>query len=186
MYNILQSLARKIIETGFVPDVIVGVSRGGWIPARVLCDLLGTPLLASVGVESYIGVGQSKGQPRLTQPISTGVSGKNVLVVDEVADTGKSLKLVKECVLEKGPKEVRTVTMYTKPWTAIEPEYHQKKTSRWIVFPWEIRETARSIAAGSKWEKTQELQNLEYAKLTARQAQRFLSKILQEKYESRS
>jgi hypoxanthine phosphoribosyltransferase len=184
MYAVLLSLARKIIKTEFVPDVIVGVSRGGWIPARVLCDLLGCPMLASVGVEFYMGVGQRKGQPRLIQPLSVTVSGKKVLVVDEVADTGKSLKLVKEHVIKEGSKDVRTVTIYTKPWTTLEPEYHQKKTSRWIIFPWEIMETTRSIVAGSTWEKTRELDDLEHARLTARQAQKFLNNILERKYKS--
>ncbi len=112
MYSVLLSLARKIVKSGFVPDVIVGVSRGGWVPARVLCDLLSAPVLANVGVEFYAGVGVRKGQPRLTQPLSAAVSGKRVLVVDEVADTGESLKLVKEHVIKEGAKEVRTVTMY--------------------------------------------------------------------------
>jgi hypothetical protein len=182
MYSVLLSLARKILRSGFVPDVIVGVSRGGWIPARVLCNLLSAPVLANIGVEFYSGVGERKRQPRLTQPLSAAMSGKKVLVVDEVADTGKSLKLVKDQVLKEGAKEVRTVTMYTKPWSVVEPNYNEKKTSCWIVFPWETKETIQSIATGSKWEKRKELDNLEHARLSARQAQRFLNKILAEKY----
>jgi hypoxanthine phosphoribosyltransferase len=181
MYSVLLSLARKIAKSRFVPDVIVGVSRGGWVPARVLCDLLSAPMLASVGVEFYTGVGERKGRPRLTQPLSAAVSGKKVLVVDEVADTGKSLKLVKEHVLKEGAKEVRTVTMFTKPWSTVKPDYHAKKTSCWVVFPWETKETILSVAKGSKWEKRKELEDLEHARLSVRQAQKFLNKILEEK-----
>lgn len=184
MYNVLLSLARKIADSGFAPDVIVGVSRGGWIPARVLCDLLSVPVLASVGVEFYTGVGESKDQPRLTQPLSAAVSNKMVLLVDEIADTGKSLKLAKEHVIKEGAKEVRTVTLYTKPQSTIEPDYHEKKTYSWIVFPWETKETIRSIVTGSKLEKTKELDDIEHARLSARQAQRLLNKILKEKYQS--
>jgi len=179
MYSVLLSLARKIVKDGFVPDVVVGVSRGGWVPARVLCDLLSAPVLASVGVEFYTGVGERKDRPRLTQPLSAAVSGKKVLVVDEVADTGKSLKLVTEHVMKEGAKEVRTVTMFTKPWSTIKPNYHGKETSCWMVFPWETKETILSVAAGSKWEKRKELDDLEHARLSARQAQRFLNKILE-------
>lgn len=185
MYNVLLSLARKIVRSGFVPDVVVGVSRGGWVPARVLCDLLSAPVLANIGVEFYTGVGERKRQPRLTQPLSTAVSGKRVLVVDEVVDTGKTLRLAKAHTIREGAREVRTVTMYTKPWSVVEPNYHKKKTSCWIVFPWETKETIRSIAAGSKWEKRKELDDLEHARLSARQAQRFLNKILEEKYRNR-
>lgn len=181
MYSVLLSLARKIVKSGFVPDVIVGVSRGGWVPARVLCDLLSAPVLANVGVEFYAGVGVRKGQPRLTQPLSAAVSSKRVLVVDEVADTGESLKLVKEHVIKEGAGEVRTVTIYTKPWSVVEPDYYGKKTSCWVVFPWETKETILSVTTGSKWEKRKELDDLEHARLSARQAQRFLNKILEEK-----
>jgi hypoxanthine phosphoribosyltransferase len=182
MYNVLLSLTRKIIRSGFVPDVIIGVSRGGWVPARVLCDLLSTPVLANVGVEFYVGVGVMKGrQPRLTQQLSAAVSGNRVLIVDDVADTGKSLQLVKEHVIKEGALEVRTVTMYMKPWSIVEPSYHGKKTSCWIVFPWETKETILSVATGSKWEKGKELNDIEHARLSAREAQRFLNRIIEEK-----
>ena len=181
MYNVLLSLARKILRSEYAPDIIVGVSRGGWIPARVLCDLLNAPVLASIGIEFYTGVGEAGHRPRLTQPLTVTVLGKKVLIVDEVADTGESLKLAKEQVFKEGAREVRTVTMYTKPWSTIEPDYHEKKTSGWIVFPWETKETIQSVARDSKWTKRKELEDLQHARLSARQAQRFLNRILGEK-----
>ncbi len=181
MYNVLLSLARRILRSGFVPDVIVGISRGGWVPARVLCDLLNAPVLASIGVAFYTGVGEVGRRPMLTQPLSVAVLGKKVLLVDEVADTGESLKLAKEQLVTEGAKEVRTVTMYTKPWSIIEPDFHEKKTSSWIVFPWETEETIQSVAQDSTWRRRKELRDLQHARLSARQAQRFLNKILAEK-----
>ena len=181
MYNVLLGLARKVLNSGFAPDVIVGVSRGGWVPARVLCDLLDSSVLGSIGVAFYTGVKESGRRPILTQPVTVSVLGKKVLLVDEVADTGESLKLAKEQVLSEGAKEVKTVTMYTKPWSIIEPDFHEKKTSSWIVFPWETKETIQSVAKGSKWKKRKELEDLQHARLSARQAQRFLNKILAEK-----
>jgi hypoxanthine phosphoribosyltransferase len=180
-YDVLLSLARKIVRSGFVPDVIVGVSRGGWIPARVLCDLLSAPVLANIGVEFYTDIGETKRRPRLTQPLSAEVSGKKVLLVDEVTDTGQSLKLAKEHIVKGGAKEVKTAIMYAKPRSVIEPDYNEKKTSSWIVFPWETKETIRSIVAGSKWAETKELDDINQAKLSAKQAQRFLNEILREK-----
>ena len=181
MYNILLSLARKILKSGFEPDVIVGVSRGGWVPARVLCDLLGAPSLASIGVAFYDGVGKAGRRPMVTQPLTVGVLGKKVLVVDEVADTGESLKLAREQVVKEGAKEVRTVTMYTKPWSIVEPDFHEKKTSSWVVFPWETKETIQSVAKDSKRILKKGLDDLQHARLSARRAQRFLNKILAEK-----
>lgn len=184
MQSILLSLGRKVVCSRFVPDVVVGVSRGGWIPARVLCDLLSAPVLASIGVEFYAGVGETKRRPILTQPLSTSVSGKKVLLVDEVADSGESLKLAREQLIDGGAEEVKTVTMYAKPWSTIEPDYYEKRTSRWIVFPWETTETIRSIAKGSKWENSKELDDLEHARLTAKQTRKLLNNIVEEKRKS--
>jgi hypoxanthine phosphoribosyltransferase len=181
MYTILLRLAKKIAKSGFVPDVIVGISRGGWVPARVLCDLLGVPVLANVGVAFYVGVDKRKVRPKLIQSISTGVLGQRVLVVDEVADTGRSLKLAKQHIVQQGAKEVRTVTIYTKPWSVVEPDYHEKKSSSWIVFPWEIKETVQSIIAESaKGEEIERLGNLEAAGLSRRLTSRFLTELLRE------
>ncbi|MGB9713740.1 MAG: phosphoribosyltransferase [Candidatus Bathyarchaeales archaeon] len=150
IYNMLLNLAEKIRKNGFKPDIIVGVSRGGWPPARVMSDLLGNPNLANVKVEFYLGVAETKGEPVLTQPVSVDVKGKKVLVVDEVADTGKSLKLIKQHITEKGASEVKIATVYYKPWSIVKPDYYEGETSRWIVFPWEIKETIQKIAKNCK------------------------------------
>ncbi|MEM3356260.1 MAG: phosphoribosyltransferase, partial [Candidatus Bathyarchaeia archaeon] len=145
IYNMLLNLAQKIRKSGFKPDIIVGVSRGGWPPARVLSDLLCNANLANVKAEFYLGVAETKEKPVLTQPVSVDVSGKRVLVVDEIADTGKSLQLVKEHIIERGAAEVVVVTVYYKPWSVIKPDYYEKETRCWVVFPWEIKETVRKI-----------------------------------------
>lgn len=145
IYFMLLGLADRIRKDRFEPDIIVGVSRGGWPPARVLSDLLSNPNLANVRAEFYLGVAETKGEPSLTQPISVKVAGNRVLIVDEVADTGKSLKLVKEHVIEEGANEVKIATIYYKPWSIVRPDYYSKETSDWVVFPWEVKETVRKI-----------------------------------------
>jgi hypoxanthine phosphoribosyltransferase len=145
VYNMLLSLARKIEDDDFKPDLIIGVCRGGWLPTRVLSDLLENPCMTSVRVEFYSGVAEKKKKPRITQPIFVNVKGKRVLVVDDVTDTGRSLCLVKSHLNELGAKEIRLATLYHKPWSTITPDYYEKKTQRWIVFPWERRETVRNL-----------------------------------------
>jgi hypoxanthine phosphoribosyltransferase len=184
VYSDLLRLWRKIVRSGFVPDVIVGVCRGGWVPARVLSDLLNPALLGSIGIEFYTHVGETKRRPTLTQPLSVKVSGKKVLLVDEVVDSGKSLKLAKEKVLKEGSKEVRTVAMFVKPWSTIQPDYEGEKTSCWIVFPWEVRETLRSMVIEPKSENRRELNDLKRGRLSGKQAQRLLNKILRGKHQS--
>jgi hypoxanthine phosphoribosyltransferase len=183
IYNMLLNLAEEIRKNGFNPDIIVGVSRGGWPPARVLSDLLGNPNLANVKAEFYLGVAETKGEPTLTQPVSMAVAGKKVLIVDEVADTGKSLKLVKEHIIEEGAYEVKIATVYYKPWSVIVPDYYRKETSRWIVFPWEIKETIRKIVKKCR-EKgkcvEEEAAKLVKAGISGKLARRFLNEILEE------
>ena len=145
IYNLLLKQAERICRSGFKPDIIVGVSRGGWLPARVLSDLLENPNLANVKAENYTGIGAARSKPTLTQRVSANVAGKRVLIVDEVADTGGSLKLVREHVLEQGALEARTATLYYKIQSTFKPDFYEKETGRWIVFPWETKETVRHI-----------------------------------------
>jgi len=183
IYGMLLNLADKIRENGFKPDIVVGVSRGGWPPARVLSDLLDNPNLANVRAEFYLGVAETKGEPVLTQPVSMEVAGKRVLVVDEVADTGKSLKLVKEHIIECGAVDVKIATVYYKPWSVIKPDYYERETSRWIVFPWEIKETVRKIVercGGNRKSAEEETVKLVKAGISARLVKRFLNEILEE------
>lgn len=183
IYEMLLRMVEKIRKSGFMPDVIVGVSRGGWAPARVLSDLLNNPNLANVRAEFYLGVAETKSEPTLTQPVSVSVAGKKVLIVDEIADTGKSLKLVKEHITQEGATQVKVATVYYKPWSIILPDYYERETSRWIVFPWEIRETVRKIvkkckAKGKSVEE--ETAKLIKAGVSEELVKRFLNEILEE------
>jgi hypoxanthine phosphoribosyltransferase len=145
IYESLLNLADRVRKANFKLDVIVGVSRGGWPPARIMSDLLENPELANVKAEFYLGVAKTKGEPMITQPVSTSVTGKKVLVVDEVADTGKSLRLVQSHLKERGATEVKILTVYYKPWSVVIPDWYGKETSRWIIFPWERKENVRQI-----------------------------------------
>jgi hypoxanthine phosphoribosyltransferase len=111
------------------------------------------------------------------------VEGKRVLVVDEVADTGRSLELVREHILENGAVEVKIATVYYKPWSIIKPDYYEKETSSWIVFPWEIKETVRKIVKKCRKNGTPietQTAKLVDAGLSANLIHMFLEEILEE------
>jgi len=141
---LLLELAEKIRESGFKPDMIVGVSRGGWPPARVMSDLLDNTNLANVRVEFYIDVYKTIREPVITQQVSVSAKDKCVLVVDDVTDSGKSLRLVCEELLKEA-REVRTATLYHKPWSCFRPDFYARETDAWIIFPWEYRETVKKL-----------------------------------------
>jgi hypoxanthine phosphoribosyltransferase len=140
-------LAQKIIESRYKPDIIVAVSRGGFDPARILCDQLGVRRLASVQVEFYSGVKDTAEKPRIVYPLNAEVDGQKVLVVDDVSDTGDSLMLAQNHILAINPSDLKVATLHIKPWTRFRPDYHASETEAWIVYPWEPIESMNSIAA---------------------------------------
>jgi len=145
IYEMCLDLASMIKSSGFEPDLIVGIARGGWVPARLLSDFLDNPNITSIKVEFYLDIGKTKNEPTITQDIQVSVNGKRVLLVDDVADTGKSLMLVKNHLKNMGASEIRIACIYFKPWSIVKPDYYVRETEAWIIFPHEIRESAAKI-----------------------------------------
>jgi hypothetical protein len=152
IYAMLLELAGRIRKSNFSPDWIVGVSRGGWTPARVMSDLLENTNTANMKVEFYTGFGETAKRPVVTQPVTSGVKGKSILVVDDVSDTGESLKVIMQHLQENGVDQVRTATIFYKPHSVFKPDYYSKETSAWIIFPWERLESIRQLLEKAKKE----------------------------------
>ena len=152
IYEMIVELALRIRKSEFKPDLIVGVSRGGWAPARILSDLLENTHTANIKIEFYVGIDKTGRKPVVTQPISEDISKKRVLVVDDVADTGESLKVALDHVRDKGAGEVKTATVYYKPHSIFKPDYFADTTSNWIIFPWERLEVTKLLIAEAKAE----------------------------------
>lgn len=140
-----EKLADQIAESGFRPDIIVAVSRGGFDPARILSDELNIRSLASLQVIYYAGINERNDKPQVKYPLNADISGLNVLVVDDVADSGNSLKVVKEYIDSLGPREVRMATLHHKPWSTFEPDFYAESVDKWIIYPWEPRESIEDI-----------------------------------------
>lgn len=142
IYKMLLNLYEKIRSSEFKPEIIVGVIRGGLIPARILSDLLENPNLTTIRTECYSPFDVKK-EPMLTQPLLETVNGKTVLIIDDIADTGRSLRLIVEHVMQQNASKIRTATLFYKPWSVITPDYFEEETRQWVVFPWDIKETVR-------------------------------------------
>lgn len=132
-----RELAGKITADGFAPDVVVAVARGGLTVAGALAYALGVKNCGAMNVEFYTGVDQRLDVPVLLPPTLDvlDVTGLRVLVADDVADTGHTLRLVRE-VLAQHVAEARTAVLYRKPRSVVAPNYAWRTTDRWIVFPW--------------------------------------------------
>ena len=137
-----RELTKQIVDSGWVPDLIVAIARGGLIPAGAIAYAIGT-----MNVEFYSGIGETLDEPMLLPPLMdvSAMDGKRVLVVDDVADSGKTLKMVMDLIDEHGLSldgsssvhvEARSAVIYKKPVSIIEPDYVWAYTDKWINFPW--------------------------------------------------
>jgi hypoxanthine phosphoribosyltransferase len=141
----LIELAKRVKDSGFKPDLIVGVCRGGWAPARVMSDLLENANTASIRIEFYLAPGVTSKKPVISQAIMVPVKGVKVLVVDDVSDTGESLKVAVDHLDVCGAKAIKTATLYYKPQSIFKPDFFIIQTEQWIIFPWERLESTRRL-----------------------------------------
>ena len=141
VYNLTLRLSERIVKSGFVPDIIVGIARGGWIPARILSDVLYTSAMFNIRIEYYSSIGTKGETPIVTQPLSMSLEGKNVLLIDEVADTGDSLLYAIEHVKNLGAESIKSAVLHLKPTSKVTPDFYCSTTSSWTVYCWEFRES---------------------------------------------
>lgn len=135
----VRELARTVAEDGYEPDIILSIARGGLFVAGGLGYALDVKNLHVMNVEFYEGVGKTLDVPIMLPPLPNAVefSEKRVLVADDVADTGKTLKLVYD-FCEGHAAEVRSAVIYEKPQSLVKCEYVWKRTEKWINFPWSV------------------------------------------------
>jgi hypoxanthine phosphoribosyltransferase len=133
----VRALAQAVADDGYRPDIVLGIARGGLLVSGALGYALGVKNTFTMNVEFYTGVDERLEMPMILPPVPDLVdfAETRVLVADDVADTGATLKLVKEfCAGKVG--EVRCAVLYEKPRTTVRCEYVWRRTDRWIVFPW--------------------------------------------------
>ncbi|MEU3224472.1 phosphoribosyltransferase [Streptomyces sp. NPDC006976] len=135
----VRELAQAVADDGYEPDVVLSIARGGVFVAGGLAYALDCKNIHLVNVEFYTGVGTTLEMPVMLAPVPNAIdfSAKKVLIADDVADTGKTLKLVRDFCIDH-VAEVRSAVIYEKPQSLVQCEYVWKKTDRWINFPWSV------------------------------------------------
>ena len=132
-----RELAQTIADDGYEPEIIIAVARGGLVAAGALSYALGVKLSDAINVEFYTDVHTTLPDPILLEPMLdvASISGRKLLVVDDVADSGRTMKLVLEILRDQGA-EVRSAVLYEKSVSVVKPDYTWRHTDEWIVFPW--------------------------------------------------
>lgn len=132
-----RELAQIIADDGYEPEVIIAIARGGLVAAGALSYSLGVKLSDAINVEFYTDVHETLPDPILLEPLLDveSIANRRLLVVDDVADSGRTLKLVLDILSEPGA-EVRSAVLYEKSASVVKPDYAWRRTDEWIVFPW--------------------------------------------------
>ncbi len=147
-------LSEKIKRSGYRPEAVIAIARGGWVPARIVCDYLDIKELYSIKTEHWGVVATTTGEARITQPLNVNIKGKRVLIVDDVADTGDTIKVVSEHIKEFFPAEVKVAVIDYKKTSKFVPDFYaaEMESWKWIIYPWSIREELRDLInkAGAK------------------------------------
>jgi hypoxanthine phosphoribosyltransferase len=133
----VRELAQTVVDSGFVPDIVLGIARGGLIPGGAIAYAIACKNLFTVSVEFYTGVESRLDVPVMLPPFlnPTELDDARVLIVDDVADTGRTLELVHQFCAGH-VREARTAVLYEKSHSVIKADYAWRYTDRWINFPW--------------------------------------------------
>ncbi|MFC6871934.1 phosphoribosyltransferase [Halobellus marinus] len=151
IYGLCRDVSDQVKAADFEPDVVVALARGGWFAGRCLCDFLGLDDLTSLKMEHYVGTAQKSGEPEVRYPMPEGsVAGKDVLVIDDIADTGGSIERAHEYVTDRDADDVRTATLQLLGTSEFDPDFVGERLEEWawIVYPWNFIEDLIDLTAG--------------------------------------
>ncbi len=141
----VDTLAEQVAADGFEPDLILSIARGGLFLGGALGYALDVKNLFVMNVEFYTGVDERLEVPRILPPAPDFVDlGRaRILIADDVADTGHTLRSVEQ-FCEGKVREVRTAVLYQKSHSIVQCDYVWKKTDLWINFPWSDKDPVAS------------------------------------------
>ena len=142
VYELAYALALGIRGAGFAPDLVVAIARGGFVPARLLCDFLRIPTLASLWIRHYGAGAKAEGHARLRHPLAADVRGLRVLVVDDVNDSGETLIAAREHLASLEPADARFAGLHEKSSARANADFHAEavEAQRWLLYQWALVE----------------------------------------------
>jgi hypoxanthine phosphoribosyltransferase len=134
-HQLVGEIKKKIQTT---PNVIVSIGKGGSIPGVILAEMFECTNL-NLGLRSYKG--ETRGDIHEYQSIKCfeGLRDANILIVDDIADSGETFKYAVKKFLGNGCERVQTASVFYKPCSKFKPDYYAEEVHEktWIVQPWE-------------------------------------------------
>ena len=132
-----RQLCQQVVDSGYEPDWIVAIARGGLLIGGAVAYALSLKNIGVVNVEFYKDVEERLEVPIMLPPALNlaDLENSKLLIVDDVADTGETLKLVVD-TCQPVVAEIRSLVLYEKPRSVHNADYVWRYTDQWINFPW--------------------------------------------------
>ncbi len=173
-FDLIYELGEKIQKSKFKPNCLVGISRGGLWVVRILSDFFCIKDIHIIRTIYYRDIKTTEKSPQLIQDVDKKfLEGKNILIVDDVSDTGGTLVFVKNLMKKKGIKNFKIATLHYKPWSKFKPDFYLEECDKWIIYPWEVGETVRSIMKKNMTQK-EKLEELKKTDIPEELIRRFI------------
>ncbi|NLI74230.1 MAG: phosphoribosyltransferase [Euryarchaeota archaeon] len=152
-----KKLAEQIRTCNCKPTVIIGLTRGGWIPARLLCDILEVKKLYAVKTEHWGVTANPDGKALLTQELNVDIQNEEVLLVDDITDTGESMSLAMAHLHDMNPRVLNSATLLHITRSKFKPDYYSIEVPEdnwtWFIFPWNRNEDLRTLLPKTLYEE---------------------------------
>ena len=142
-------LFQRIADSGYRPDLIIAIARGGYPAARVLADYCGLMELVCLKIEHYHGPSKQT-EAMVPYPLPLSVTGRRILLVDDVSDSGDTFDAaLAELARHGNPHTLRTAVLHHKQTSRHTPNYYARRVRkwRWITYPWALVEDLTEILA---------------------------------------
>jgi len=136
-------LSQRILKKNLHFDRIVCISRGGLVVTRIFSDFLDLPI-SNFTIVSYTSVGIT-GIPKITDELSINIKNERILLIDEIVDHGTTLKKAITYLKKHSPKQITILAPYIKSWSQPKPSFWQVKSDKWVIFPYEVKETVDDL-----------------------------------------
>ncbi|MFH0927342.1 MAG: phosphoribosyltransferase [Candidatus Micrarchaeota archaeon] len=137
-------LCGQIRGSGYKFDAILGIARGGLVPAMLLSDELDQHNLATIHMQLYKSGKKLEKLEILDWPAKP-LEGKRILVVDDISDTGETLSQLKEWLSKQKIAEFRIACLHSKARTSLKPDFYSRELEGWVCYPWNRREDMRAL-----------------------------------------
>lgn len=142
IHQYVRNISNQIKECNYKPDLIIAVGGGGYIPARILRSFIKVPLIG-ISLNFYNDLNQITDEPKILQWIcEDDIKNKNVLIVDEIDDSRKTLDYIVTNFKQYNPNNISIAVIHSKLKEKVRNNFPidfigQIIPDLWVVYPWD-------------------------------------------------